>query len=86
MNYKEQIRQFIVQNFLFGDGSQITDTTSFLEKAIIDSTGVLEVIGFLEKTYGIRILDEEILPENLDSLENIDRFVGKKMEAMQAKA
>jgi acyl carrier protein len=81
------VRDFIIKNFLIGDTSKLpSNSTSFLNNGIVDSTGMLEVINFLEETFGIKIEDSELLPENLDSLENIDRFVGKKMEAIQAKA
>jgi acyl carrier protein len=56
----------------------LTDNDSLLDKGIIDSTGILEVIGFLEETYGIQIEDEELVPENLDSVHNLVGFVNKK--------
>ena len=76
---KKQVRDYIVENFLFGDTStQFSDEDSFMEKGILDSTGILEVITFLEETYGIKIEDDELVPENLDSIINIDRFVSRK--------
>ncbi len=76
------VRKFIVDNFLFGDESKIKDNSmSFLNNGIIDSTGMLEVITFLEETFNIKIEDHELLPENLDSIENIDRFISKKTES-----
>ncbi len=75
----EKIRSFIVDNFLFGDGSSLTNDTSFLEERIIDSTGILQIISFIEEEFDIRINDDEILPENLDSLSNITVFVNKKL-------
>ena len=75
------IRQFIVENFLFGQrDSQLSDTDSFLESGIIDSTGVLELISFLESKYQISIADEELVPANLDSVERVSRFVEHKMQ------
>jgi len=74
----EKIRSFIVDNFLFGDGSSLTNDTSFLEERIIDSTGILQIISFIEEEFDIRINDDEILPENLDSLSNISAFLNKK--------
>lgn len=73
------IRRFIVDNFLFGrdDGSLKIDT-SFLEAGVIDSTGVLELVVFIEETYGIQVEDEELVPENLDSIENLAHFVSGK--------
>ena len=76
---KKQIRDYIVENFLFGDTDvAFSDTDSFMEQGILDSTGILELILFLEETYGIKIEDDELVPENLDSIENIIRFVGTK--------
>lgn len=76
---KTGIRAFIVDNFLFGSDSNLKDDTSFLEEGIIDSTGVLELITFLEETYEITVDDEELIPENLDSINNVAAFLNKKM-------
>lgn len=82
MALKAQIREFIVNNFLFGaTDTVLEDSGSFLQKGILDSTGILEVVGFLEEQYGIKIEDEELVPENLDSIENIVRFVSSKNPA-----
>ena len=80
MSHAEQIREFVVNNFLFGDGSRLQNDTSFLESGIIDSTGILEVITYLEETFGIKVNDDELLPENLDSVENIVDFLNRKKE------
>ncbi len=80
MDYKREIRNFIIENFLFGeDDGTLQEETSFLENGIIDSTGILEVISFIEESYGISIDDSEMLPENLDSLNNIQRFLSGKI-------
>lgn len=79
MNYLNTIKKFIIENFLFGDEKQIEEDTSFIESGIIDSTGILELITFLEETYKITIKDEEFIPENLDSLKNITRFLERKI-------
>lgn len=79
---KTTIREFIVNNFLFGnDDESFTVEDSFMEKGIIDSTGILEVIEFIEESYEIKIEDDELLPENLDSLINLSNFITRKMEA-----
>jgi acyl carrier protein len=78
-NAVKQVWQFIVNNFLFGDGSSLTETTSFLQSGIIDSTGILELVQYLEKTHKIAIADHELVPENLDTLTNIKRFLEKKL-------
>jgi acyl carrier protein len=79
MSNIDTVREFIVENFLFGDGEQLQDETSFMETGIIDSTGILELITFLEEKYEIKIEDDELIPENLDNLQNVVRFVGGKL-------
>lgn len=84
MDVKNKVLDYIVDNFLMGDGANtIEEHTSFLDIGIIDSTGVIELVAFLEKTYDIRVEDEEMVPENLDSLSNIERYVQKKMKGSQ---
>ncbi len=79
MNYLNTIKEYVIENFLFGDNGQLTKETSFLESGIIDSTGILELVSFLEETYEIVIEDEELIPENLDSLNNINSFLKNKL-------
>jgi acyl carrier protein len=82
-----EIRAFIVSNFLFGqEGKGFADDVSFLETGIIDSTGLLELVAFLEQKYGISVADRELLPENLDSLGNVSRFVARKLEMVATAA
>ena len=70
------IKSFIIENFLFGNDSEmIENKESFMENGIIDSTGILELIEFVEEKYEITIGDDELLPENLDSLDNISTFI-----------
>jgi len=77
---REELRRFIIDNFLFGvEDSQFSDDDSFLEKGLIDSTGVLELVGFVEEQYGIRFQDDEITPENLDSVNKLIQFLNKKL-------
>jgi acyl carrier protein len=78
---KRDLRHFIVETFLFGQDSGLTDDTSFLEKGIVDSTGVLELVAHLEKTYAIKVKDEELTPDNLDSINSIADFLAKKRAA-----
>mgnify|MGYP001591475389 FL=1 len=75
---EEQVRQFIAENFLFGEEKKVADTDSFLENGIIDSTGVLEVVSFVEDTFNIKVKDEEMIPENLDSISNLVNFIKRK--------
>ena len=74
-----KLREFIVDTFLFGDGDTLREDTSSLESGIIDSTGILELIFFLEETFDVKIEDEELVPENMDSLKNISRFMERKL-------
>ena len=78
---KRDLRTFIVDTFLFGQDANLTDDTSFLEKGIVDSTGVLELVAHLERTYEIKVKDEELVPDNLDSINAISDFLGKKRSA-----
>ena len=76
------VRRFIGENFLFrDDGDAITHDQSLLDAGIIDSTGVLELVCFLETTFGIEVQDDEMLPENLDSIRAISNYVGRKLES-----
>lgn len=74
----QPVRSFVIQNFLFGRDTGLSDDESFLETGIIDSTGILQLVAFLEKTYEIEIRDEELVPENLDSLSSISEFLKTK--------
>ncbi len=79
MSEKDKVRNYILENYLFtDDASALSDSDSFLDKGIIDSTGILEVIYFLEEEFGVSVDDEEMIPENLDSVDNIVVFLGKK--------
>lgn len=76
---RDEVRDFIFKNFLFDDAAEaLNDSDSFLEKGIIDSTGMLELVAFLEEKYGIRVEDEELVPENLDSVERLVQFISRK--------
>jgi acyl carrier protein len=76
-----ELRTFIVDNFLFGVESgrfAFSDDDSFQERGIVDSTGILELVGHLQERYAIAIEDEELVPENLDSVNKVARFVEQK--------
>ncbi len=76
---KKLIREFMLENFLFGsEESALADDASFLDQGIIDSTGVLELTSWLEETFSIQFFDEEMLPENLDSVNKLLVFIKKK--------
>jgi acyl carrier protein len=79
MSIKPTIRRYILENFLFTDDeAALQDGDSFLAGGIIDSTGVLEIMLFIEDTFGIQVNDDEMLPENLDSVDNLVAFVQRK--------
>lgn len=78
---KSQVRTFITTNFYVADPAALPDVDSLLDRGIIDSTGVLEVIGFIESTFGVTVEDAEMLPENLDSIQRITDFVARKQAA-----
>ncbi|MGV1008036.1 MAG: hypothetical protein ACOYBY_05430 [Dermatophilaceae bacterium] len=76
---ESQITNFIVENFLFGDATQLPGSTdSLVENGVIDSTGVLELIEFLEAEFDIHVEDDETVPENLDSVKLLAAYVGRK--------
>ena len=72
------IRDFIVETFLFGDDSELENDTSFMDSSLIDSMGILQVTGFIEKNFGIKIADKDFTPVNLDSIERISQFIQGK--------
>lgn len=78
MTTAETVRKFITENFYVADKDALTDDASLLDRGIIDSTGVLEVVAFLESEFGITVDDSELLPENLDAIGRIAAFVEKK--------
>lgn len=79
MSIEQEIRKFIEENFILEGEDNLRDEDSLLEKGIIDSTGVLELVAFLEETYQFKIKDEELVPENLDSIKNISQFIQNKL-------
>lgn len=79
MSVEQKIRAYILENFLFTDDpSALSNSDSLLGKGIVDSTGALEVVQFLEQQFGIKVGDSDITPENLDSVNNILAYVEKK--------
>lgn len=76
---KGKIKGYILENFLYGGSSdQIADDDSFLEKGIIDSTGILELVGFIEETFAVKVADEDLVPENMDSINRLGEFILSK--------
>ena len=82
---EQELRAFVVENFLFGQDGNLRNDDSFLENGIIDSTGILELVSYLEEQYKIEVADQELVPENLDSISNLARFLCKKL-ALPAQA
>lgn len=79
MDIKTEIRTFIIDNFMMGmEHDELGDKDSLLDKGIVDSTGVLELVGFLEEMFEIQIDDEELIPDNLDSVDKITAYINKK--------
>lgn len=76
---RTELRSYITENFLFGqDDGVLTDDVSFLEKGLIDSTGVLEIVAHLEEVYGVSVQDEELVPDNFDSVNNLATYIARK--------
>lgn len=79
---KDIVRAFVVENFLFGDQAHpLAGSDSLIENGIIDSTGVLELVAFLEERFAITMADAEIVPDNLDSLDRIGAFIASRATA-----
>jgi acyl carrier protein len=79
MNYTKEIHNYVLKNFLYDDSAVLQDDASFLKEGIIDSTGIQELIMFLEKTYEIKVSPHEMTPENLDSVNLSAQFVARKL-------
>ena len=84
MDTVSKVREYVVENFLFGDGESLREDVSFMEEGIIDSTGILELLFFLEETFGISVEDHELVPENMDSLRSIAGFIDRKLNGSSA--
>ena len=79
MNIEQTIKNFIIETYIIDDIPEPLDhAQSFLESGIIDSTGMLELVSFIEETFAIKIEDEELIPDNLDSVNNVVKFIGNK--------
>ena len=76
MDVKEQIRRYIAENMLLdADGFTLGDDESLLEEGVVDSTGVLELVVFVEETFGFKVPDDEVVPDNFDSINNLSAFI-----------
>lgn len=82
MSAKQQVRRFILTNYLFTeDEKRLADGESLMQSGTMDSTGILELIMFLEEAFGIKVGDDEMVPANLDSVQNVVAFVERKQAA-----
>ena len=80
MNVEQTIKNFIIENFIIDENTDRLDhDKSFLESGIIDSTGILELVSFIEEHYNVSVEDEELIPDNLDSVSNVVNFINKKL-------
>ena len=79
---KDELRKFVIDNYLLGSKkAKLSDGDSFLEKGIIDSIGVIELATFIQKRFKIKIEVPEIIPENLDTLDNLESFIARKLKS-----
>jgi acyl carrier protein len=77
---KQSVKSYILENVLYGaDEDALSYEDSFLEKGLIDSTGIMEIVSFIEEEFNISVYDEELIPENLDSINNLSRFIKGKI-------
>jgi acyl carrier protein len=81
--YERELRQYVIDNFLFGqEGIELKNDDSFMERGIVDSTGVLELVAFLEEHFQVKVEDEDLIPQNLDSINNLLFYLkGKRLAA-----
>jgi acyl carrier protein len=84
LNIDERARAFIGERFLFDASATIDQAESLIRSGILDSTGAMELVLFLEEEFSIRIADNELVPENLDSINNITAFVTRKLSSAAA--
>jgi acyl carrier protein len=84
MQLKSEIRNFIAENFLYGQNDGLGDDVSFLQKGLIDSTGVLELVAFVEEKYEISVADEELIPDNFDSINKLSDYIIDKLNKLNS--
>ena len=79
MEIREQIRRYISENLLFSDGNfPYDDDSSFLKNGVVDSTGVMELVSYVEKAFGVTVQSQEVVPDNFDSVSNLARYIQQK--------
>ncbi len=78
MEHTQRLRQFITTNFYVAEPAALKDDQSLLESGVVDSTGVLEIVQFLESDFGVKVEDTEIVPENVDTISRLSAFISRK--------
>ena len=81
MDHLNELKKFVINNFMFGKGDSLENDTDFFDKGIIDSTGTLELVSFIEENYNISVLDNELIKENLSSLTKVNEYIKTKLAA-----
>ena len=79
MDIIEKTKEFIIDTFLYGEEADLDNDTSFIETGVIDSTGILELLAFVEETFDMKVEDDELLPDNFDSLNKIEGYLKSKL-------
>ena len=80
LDIEREVHSFVISNFLFDQSVDLEPDDSLLDKGMIDSTGVIELVDFLEERYAIKVEDEEVIPANLDSVRNVAKYVARKLK------
>lgn len=78
MEVLESVKNYVLENIVYDENADLKGDTLFLENGIIDSTGILELVSYIEEEFDLVVEDDEMIPENLNSLENISAFIAKK--------
>lgn len=80
MSLQDEIRSFVIDNFLFGEDTGLKEDSSFIKEGIVDSTGIMQLVSFIQERYRILVEDEELTPENLDSISKVSAYIERKRE------
>jgi acyl carrier protein len=83
MSIQDDIRSFVIDTFLFGEDDGLKDDSSFLEEGIVDSTGIMQLVSYLQEQYLVSIEDEELIPDNLDSIQRVTTFIEEKRRGVK---
>jgi acyl carrier protein len=83
MNYLNGLKEFVINNFMFGRGDSLENDTDFFDKGIIDSTGTLELVSYIEENFNISVLDNELIKENFSSLNKVNEYINNKLASKE---